>query len=179
MTLESADAVAVAAAVRARRVSVRAVAAAALDLIAARDSALNCFTAVTADHALADAPRPTLGASRPSSSASSRPPSGVASSNTGGPSHTRYDHLFPSTPSEVRITRRHHPLEGQAFAVVRGGPREFVIRAVDGVVMRLPRAWTDADGVTHSGASPDAVFTVEAIRALVELIEALRGRRTR
>jgi hypothetical protein len=103
----------------------------------------------------------------------------VGSWPTGGPSHTRYDHLFPSTPSEVRITRRHHPLEGQAFAVVRGGPRELVIRAVDGVVMRLPRAWTDADGVTHGGASPDAVFTVEAIRALVELVEALRGRRTR
>ena len=53
----------------------------------------------------------------------------------------------------------------------------MVIRAVDGVVMRLPRAWTDADGVTHGGAGTDAVFTVEAIRALVELVEALRGRR--
>ena len=45
--------------------------------------------------------------------------------------------------------------------------------------MRLPRGWTDADGVTNGGAGLDAVFTVEAIRALVELVEALRGRRTR
>ena len=103
----------------------------------------------------------------------------MAGSSTGGPSHTRYDHLLPSTPSEVRITRRHHPLQGQTFAVVRGGPRELVIRAVDGVVMRLPRAWTDADGLTSGGAGADAVFTVEAIRALVELVEALRGRRDR
>ncbi len=60
--------------------------------------------------------------------------------------------------------------------MVRGGPREIVIRAVDGLVMRLPRAWTDADGVTDGSAGPDAVFTVEAIRALMELVEALRGR---
>jgi hypothetical protein len=46
----------------------------------------------------------------------------------------------------------------------------------DGVVMRLPRAWTDADGVTVTDAGPDAMFTVDAIRALVELVEALRGR---
>jgi hypothetical protein len=55
----------------------------------------------------------------------------------------------------------------------------LVIRAVGGVVMRLPRAWTDADGVTLGGAGSDAVFTVETIRALVELVEALRGRRDR
>lgn len=59
---------------------------------------------------------------------------------------------------------------------MRDGPRELVIRAVDGVVMRVPRAWTDADGVTQVDADPDAVFTVETIRALVELVEALRGR---
>ena len=93
----------------------------------------------------------------------------------GRPSHTRYDHFLTPTPSAVTITRRHHPLEGQTFAVVRGGPREVVIRAVDGVVMRLPRGWTDVDGVTH-GAAAAAVFTVEAIRALVALVEALRER---
>jgi hypothetical protein len=59
---------------------------------------------------------------------------------------------------------------------VRDGPRELVIRAVGDVVMRVPRAWTDADGVTPADAGPDGVFTVEAIRALVELVEALRGR---
>ena len=100
----------------------------------------------------------------------------MASSITGRLSHTRYDHRFPSTPPEIRITRRHHPLQGQTFTVVRDGPRELVIRAVDGVVMRVPRAWTDADGVTVTDAGPDAVFTVDAIRALVDLVAALRGR---
>ena len=103
----------------------------------------------------------------------------MASSPTGRPSHNRYDHYLTPTPPEITITRRHHPLQGQTFKVVRGGPRELVIQAVDGVVMRLPRGWTDADGVTQGAADADAVFTVEAIRALVELVEALRGRRTR
>jgi hypothetical protein len=94
----------------------------------------------------------------------------------GGPSHTRYDHRSPSTPPDIRITRRHHPLLGQTFPVVRDGPRELVIRAGDGVVMRVPRAWTDVDGVTATDVGSDAVFTVEALRALVELIAALRGR---
>jgi hypothetical protein len=35
---------------------------------------------------------------------------------------------------------------------------------------------TDADGVTQADAGPEAMFTVEAIWALVELVEALRGR---
>jgi len=101
---------------------------------------------------------------------------GASGLHRGRLSHTRYDHRFPSTPPEIRITRRHHPLQGQTFTVVRDGPRELVIRAVDGVVMRVPRAWTDADGVTVTDAGPDAVFTVDAIRALVDLVAALRGR---
>ncbi len=113
------------------------------------------------------------------SAGSSKRTSSVAGSSTGRPAHNRYDHCLTPTPPHVTITRRHHPLQGQTFAVVRGGPRELVIRAVDGVVMRLSRAWTDADGGTQVDAGPDAVFTVEAIRALVELVEALRGRRAR
>jgi Family of unknown function (DUF5372) len=111
----------------------------------------------------------------PSSSVSSSGIFGVESWPTGRSSHTRYDHFFPPTPPHVTITRRHHPLQGHTFEVVRGGPRELVIRTVDGVVMRVPRAWTDADGETSTAAGPDAVFTVEAIRVLVALVEALRG----
>lgn len=45
--------------------------------------------------------------------------------------------------------------------------------------MRIPRAWTDADGATaQSPPRPPTVLTVEALRELVELVEALR-RRTR
>jgi Family of unknown function (DUF5372) len=119
--------------------------------------------------------RTARAAGRRSCGASSRRTSSVAGSSTGRSSHTRYDHFFPPTPPHVTITRRHHPLQGHTFEVVRGGPRELVIRTVDGVVMRVPRAWTDADGETSTAAGPDAVFTVEAIRVLVALVEALRG----
>lgn len=57
MSLEDADAVAVAAAVREGKVSAVEVTKAALQRIAARDNELNCFTTVTAETALADAER--------------------------------------------------------------------------------------------------------------------------
>ena len=76
------------------------------------------------------------------------------------------------TPSEVTLTRRHHPLVGQRFEVVFGGPTRIVVRVADGT-MRVPRSWTDADGVP---AQPewDRVFSVEALKDLLELVEALR-----
>jgi aspartyl-tRNA(Asn)/glutamyl-tRNA(Gln) amidotransferase subunit A len=57
VTGADAPAVAIAAAVRGRRVSAREVVAAALDRIARRDGALNCFTHVAGDAALAEAVR--------------------------------------------------------------------------------------------------------------------------
>jgi aspartyl-tRNA(Asn)/glutamyl-tRNA(Gln) amidotransferase subunit A len=57
VTGADASALAIAAAVRARRVSAREVTAAALARIAARDPALNCFTHVRGEAALADAAR--------------------------------------------------------------------------------------------------------------------------
>ena len=57
MNLEKVDAVAIAAAVRSGKVSAVEVVKATLQRIAARDIELNCFTAVTAETALADAER--------------------------------------------------------------------------------------------------------------------------
>ncbi|ARV61636.1 glutaminyl-tRNA synthase (glutamine-hydrolyzing) subunit A [Nostocales cyanobacterium HT-58-2] len=57
MNLEQADAVAIATAVRERKVSAVEVTKAALQRIAARDEELNCFTTVTAETALAEAER--------------------------------------------------------------------------------------------------------------------------
>ncbi len=57
MNLEKVDAVAIAAAVRSGKVSAVEVVKATLQKIAARDIELNCFTAVTAETALADAER--------------------------------------------------------------------------------------------------------------------------
>jgi hypothetical protein len=42
--------------------------------------------------------------------------------------------------------------------------------------MRLPRAWTDADGAAAEASEADAVFSVDAIRALLEIVEALLRR---
>ncbi|WP_026732797.1 AtzE family amidohydrolase [Fischerella sp. PCC 9605] len=57
MNLDSADAVSIATAVRQGKISAVEVTKAALQRIAARDRELNCFTAVTAETALADADR--------------------------------------------------------------------------------------------------------------------------
>jgi len=55
LDLEKADAVAIAAAIRAGEITAKAVVSAALERIAVRNEAFNCFTAVTADTALRDA----------------------------------------------------------------------------------------------------------------------------
>jgi hypothetical protein len=42
--------------------------------------------------------------------------------------------------------------------------------------MTLPRAWTDADGASAQNPDAETVFSVEAIRTLLEIVEALRRR---
>jgi hypothetical protein len=58
---------------------------------------------------------------------------------------------------------------------VTGGPTQIVVRLDDETTMRLPRAWTDADGPPPSG--PERVFSVDAMLELIQCIDAL-GRRT-
>jgi hypothetical protein len=76
----------------------------------------------------------------------------------------------------VRVTRRHHPLEGRLVEVVTGGPTQIVVRLEDGTAMRLPRAWTDADGPPASSRT-DRVFSVDAMLEMIRCVDAL-GRRT-
>jgi hypothetical protein len=47
------------------------------------------------------------------------------------------------------------------------------------MIMQVPRSWTDADGAPTNPNSEHAasVFTVEAIRDLSELLQALRRRK--
>jgi len=75
----------------------------------------------------------------------------------------------------VRVARRHHPLEGQVVEVVTGGPTQIVVRLRDGTSMRLPRAWTDADGARPPSGT-ERVFSIDAMRELIERVDAL-GRR--
>ena len=57
--------------------------------------------------------------------------------------------------------------------MVTSGRTQIVVRVADGSVMRLPRAWTDADG-TAPVLGGESVFTVEALRALRALVAHLR-----
>ena len=59
--------------------------------------------------------------------------------------------------------------------VVTGGPAQMVVRLGDGTTMRLPRAWTDADGAPSSNGS-EHLFSAEALRELIEHVDIL-GRR--
>jgi hypothetical protein len=94
---------------------------------------------------------------------------------TGSLSQTAY-HLRVS-PSTVTVTRPHHPLEGRQLEVLaeRGACIDVLLR--DGTSMRIPRSWTDADGSpVIERPVREAVFTVGAIRELLELVRAFRGR---
>jgi hypothetical protein len=77
----------------------------------------------------------------------------------------------------VKITRPHHPLLDQEFEVLNADAHRIVVRHFDGGTMKIPRAWTNADGeqaVARVGLPQ--VFTVEALRELLDLIDALRRR---
>jgi hypothetical protein len=91
----------------------------------------------------------------------------------GKPSHNQYN--TRSTPTEVRVIRRHHPLEGQLLHVVSSGPAQIVVRLANDTPMRMPRAWTDADG-SPSGPCAERVFSVDSMLELLELVAVL-GRR--
>jgi hypothetical protein len=87
--------------------------------------------------------------------------------------HTTYSRHF--TPSEVTVTRHHHPLHGLRLEAVSGGAATIVVRIADGTTMRIPRAWTDADGApSHDPA--ETVFSVEALRDLLRLVDAIGAR---
>lgn len=79
------------------------------------------------------------------------------------------------TPTEVTITHRHHPLSGQRLEVAFGGPTKIVVHVGDGTTMRLPRAWTDADGCM-APESVDSIFSVDSVRELVHLVDAIKRR---
>lgn len=75
------------------------------------------------------------------------------------------------------MNRRHHPLEGQSLEVVRGGKSELVVRHPDSMTMRIPRAWTDADGPPPPREkAAETQLTVDALRELMHLVDVLGDR---
>jgi len=59
--------------------------------------------------------------------------------------------------------------------VIRGGQNQIVVRPPDGTPMRVPREWTDAGG-ERSRSSTEKFFTVDSLRDLIQLVDALRRR---
>ena len=55
------------------------------------------------------------------------------------------------------------------------GPTQLVVRLGDGTTLRVPRAWSDADGPPAVPAR-ESVFTVEALRELLDHVARLRER---
>ena len=99
----------------------------------------------------------------------------VPASGGGRLSPTKY--ILRDTPERAVITRRHHPLQGQQFEVLQGGRERITLRLTDGASIRLPRHWTDADGVAPDASRwCESVLSVEAVRRLLELIEAFLRR---
>ena len=97
-------------------------------------------------------------------------------SSTGRLSQTAY--ILRDTPERVKVTRRHHPLRGRDLEVlIQQGKTLLVVRLPDGSTMRIPRAWTDADGGgVPEGPAVTSVYTPESLRELIRLVDALRGR---
>ena len=57
--------------------------------------------------------------------------------------------------------------------MVTDGRTQVVVRLADGMPMRIPRAWTDVDGIAPEPAR-ESVFTVEALRELLKCVALLR-----
>jgi hypothetical protein len=99
----------------------------------------------------------------------------VETSNPGRLSQTKY--ILRNTPERVKITRAHHPLLDQEFEVLKADRHRLVVQHFDGGSMKIPRAWTNADDDQEfAQSSPPRVFTVEALRELLDLTDALRQR---
>ena len=72
------------------------------------------------------------------------------------------------------VTRRYHPLQGQKLTVLMPYKNSFLVRLEDGSKLRIPRAWTDADGTSHDvELAGDRVFTTSALRELSAVIESV------
>jgi hypothetical protein len=94
---------------------------------------------------------------------------------TGKLSHTKY--ILYNSPSRVKVTRRHHPLYNQELEVLNADKQTLVLRLDDGSPMKMPRAWTSADGgAPAEEPSISSVFTIEALRELWNLLGTLRNR---
>lgn len=131
--------------------------------------------------------RPTKSVSRrstaggaPSSTRSSGSIFNAAFSWAGTPSQTTYNSC--GAVDRVTITRPHHPLHGQTLEVTwgargRGSKGRLTVVLPDGYCAIVPREWTDLDGgASQHRNDSSCVFTIDAVRQLITVFEALRSR---
>jgi hypothetical protein len=76
----------------------------------------------------------------------------------------------------VTVTRRHHPLRGRSLEIFREGRHDLTVWLADGSRILMPRGWTDADGAQEESSVRLTVFTVDALRELIVLVDALKRR---
>ena len=115
----------------------------------------------------------TASGCRASSSASFATTLAVAFWRVGRLSQTQY--ILRRTPERVRIMRHAHPLHGCEVHVLIEGDKRIVIQLEDGTSMRIPRAWTDADGSVPS-AREITVFTSASLDQVLSLVAAFLQR---
>ncbi len=60
--------------------------------------------------------------------------------------------------------------------MLKGGNKELLVQLDDGSAMKLPRAWTDADGAEIPANYQETHFTHESLRRLMALVDALKER---
>ena len=86
-------------------------------------------------------------------------------------------YILTDTPTHVTVIRRHHPLKGKKLEVLKAGKKTIDLRPLNGSPLKMPREWTDADGIPpHQELADETVFTVESLRELLELINAFLSR---
>ena len=74
------------------------------------------------------------------------------------------------------MVRPHHPFKGRRLELVRGGPKQVVVRLPDGTTTRMPRSWTDLDGTPVGTERPDLVCAQRELVELADLVAALLRR---
>jgi hypothetical protein len=80
-------------------------------------------------------------------------------------------------PTEAEVVRRHHPLVGQRFQVIRAGKAFLVLLLADGSHLKMPSCWTSISyDPSDDSLRQESVFTSASISALLELIQILSRR---
>ena len=95
--------------------------------------------------------------------------------STGGTVQTKYNHQH--LENDVEVTRRHHPLAGQRFQVLRTAANFVVLQLADGSRVKMPKNWTNInDNSAVDDLCRGTIFTTTSILELLDLVQILSRR---